>query len=65
MKQVTSLMQLKVLSIQKKSVVCYGLPPWSNPKPAAFIMNLQGTVIYRLLKHGMYVYTKGEKNGRQ
>jgi hypothetical protein len=61
MKQVRSLKHLRLLAIQRKSVVCPSLKPWKKPRPAAFMINLQGTVLHRCLEGGMYVYNKGEK----
>ncbi len=37
---------------------------WRKPRPAAFIINLMGGEIIRLLDMGMFIYEKGKKNGR-
>ena len=59
--QVMSLAQLKGLAMAKRSVV--GDPtPVKSPRPAAFIINMSGTTILRLLRHGLWVYEKGRRD---
>lgn len=60
-KAVKTLRELKQLAVKRRSVVCPKLHAWSQRKPAAFIMNLQGEVILRLLNSGLYVYRKKEQ----
>jgi len=62
-KKIKNLNDLYNAAINKKSVVCPDLAPWWKPHPAGFMMNLQGTVLYRCFKHGsgMYLYNKKEK----
>ena len=44
---------------RRKSVVCPGLfPCWHKPRPAAFIINLSGAIIYPMLNKGIYLYEK-------
>ena len=54
---------LHAAAIKKRSVIVPALHPWKKPRPAAFIMHLQGTVIRRLLNSGMYYYKRAENKG--
>ena len=56
--KINSLYDLHDAAINRQSVVCPKCQPWKSPRPAAFVMNLQGCVILRLFKHGMYIYQK-------
>ena len=56
-KKVTSLKQLCDLALDRKSVVCESYC-FRAHTPAAFMQNLQGAVINRLIQRGMYVYKK-------
>lgn len=44
----------------KKAVTCPGTN-MSGPIPAAFLMNMSGTIIIRLIKRGLYIYKPKEK----
>ncbi len=58
MKKVRGLYGLYDAALNKKSVICPDCPTWKGPCPAAFVLHLQGCVILRLFKHGMYIYKK-------
>lgn len=44
-----------------KAVVCPDSPCFNKPRPAAVIINLQGTLILRLFQLGMYIYEKKKR----
>jgi hypothetical protein len=54
--RVRSVEQLTYLVDQKKAVTVPGTN-FSGPLPAAFMINLPGAVIMRLIRRGMYLYT--------
>lgn len=54
--QITTLDQLILARERKKAVVCPFAGNWFRPRPAAFIANLSGDILHRLMKSGMYVY---------
>lgn len=57
--QIRTLPDLEWAALNKQAVYVPQSPAaWGKPKPAAFIMNLQGWVILRLLRAGMFVYRK-------
>jgi hypothetical protein len=58
--QITTLGQLAEAMLQKRAVVVPGTV-WSAPRPAAVIMQLQGTMILKLIGKGMYLYNKPKK----
>ena len=59
--QVTSLERLIELVKERRSVqINYGWPAFKC-KPAAFIVNMSGTIIQRMFNSGMYVYEKEDK----
>jgi hypothetical protein len=60
MQKVESLWQLSKAVEARKSVVVPTWSPFSKRRPAAFVMNLQGTVIMQMLNAGMYIYEKPE-----
>jgi len=35
-----------------------------KPRPAAFVMNMSGTIIWNLIQSGLFVYKKGEEDGK-
>ena len=59
--QITTLDQLISARERKKAVVCPFTGGWFRPRPAAFIANLSGEMLHRLMKSGMYVY-RGKAN---
>ena len=62
MKQIKSLADLRAAAMAQWAVVVPSCINWSNPRPAGFMMNLQGNTLFNLFEKGMYVYTpKGQK----
>ena len=55
--KIKSLSALCNLVKKRKSVVVPGTV-WERPTPAAFVINLQGRVISRMIERGMFVYVK-------
>lgn len=54
--QVTSLEQLDRLAQGRRAVICTGGCGFAGRKPASFMINLNGAVLLRLFRSGMYVY---------
>ncbi len=63
MKRITNLEELDVVRHQKRSIVVPGTV-WDKPRPAAFVMNLQGHRLLPLFRKGMYLYEKPKKAPR-
>lgn len=53
--RIRTLADLSILVDGKKAVYLTG---WNIIKPAAFVINLSGIIIYRLLTLGIYIYEK-------
>jgi len=45
-------------SAQRKEAVVVPGTNWANPKPAAFMINLPGSVLCRLFNRGMFIYRR-------
>jgi len=45
---------------RKKSLYCPATIHFSKPKPAAFMINLSGHMLFNLINYGLYVYKKKE-----
>ena len=58
--QIKTLSDLHLAIAMRLSVIVPGTT-FDKPRPAAFVMNLQGVVIYRLFLKGMFVYVKEPK----
>lgn len=58
MTRIKTLEQLQALAEQKRSVVVPDVYCWRRPRPAAFVINLAGSVLVRLFASGMYIYEK-------
>ena len=58
--QITTFGQLAEAMIEKRAVIVPGTV-WGKPRPAAVVMQLQGTTILRLINKGMYLYNKPKK----
>jgi len=58
--QITTLSELDLARTMRLCVIVPGTV-FNKPRPAAFVMNLQGYIIYRLLLKGMFVYVKEPK----
>jgi hypothetical protein len=54
--RITTLYQLRTLALNKRAVICPKLEPWKKPKPAAFVINLPGLVIERMISSGMFLH---------
>ena len=54
--QINTLDELKQAAINRRSVVCPALQRFKNPVSAAFAINMQGFLLARMLRAGMYVY---------
>lgn len=61
--QVTTLARLVELSKEKRSVCTKNNIHWFGfkYKPAAFVINMSGYMIFKLIEKGLYVYEKKEK----
>jgi len=47
----------------RMSVVCPSLYCWRQPHPAAFMLQLPGRIIHKLLLAGLYLCQPGRKEG--
>ena len=54
---------LEKLADEHKAVIIPKSHAWSSPKPASVILHLQGVVILRLIKMGIYVYKRNKDRG--
>jgi hypothetical protein len=64
MTRVETLGQLYLARVKRQAIICPNHRAWKKPRPAAFMMNLSGEILYRLFAGGMYIYEKpniGEK----
>ena len=57
MEQVETLKRLKELRDEKRAVFCPSFPAFSKRIPAAFVINMSGTIIERMMSAGLFVYT--------
>lgn len=57
---VMGLADLADLAREKRSVVVPGTGAWEKPRPAAFLFNLPGRVLYNDFLRGMYVWERAE-----
>jgi hypothetical protein len=48
-----------------KAVTCPKSPSWAKPQPAAFIIHLSGAQLIPLLRLGLYVYVKPQKEAKK
>jgi len=62
--QITCLSDLWTAAYYRRAVVVPTDSTWEKPRPAAFVFNLPGAVIYRLLAAGMYVYQPKPKGNK-
>jgi len=56
--KITSLARLRELAIEKRSITTNWASPHFKCKPAAFVLNMTGSIILRMIESGMYVYEK-------
>ena len=59
--KVKTLAKLKRLADRHKAVICPDSMCWNRPRPASFMLHLQGAGLLNLFRLGMYVYEKGSK----
>jgi len=57
--QITTLAELMYARSIKKSVIC---PKYSllKPKPASWVINYSGAILFHMFQSGMYIYDKKE-----
>ena len=58
--RILTLYQLNRAIKYKESVIVPKSPIWSKPKPASFMIHLQGQTLVELFDLGMYIYEKGK-----
>ena len=46
---------------RKKSLYCPSTIHFSKPRPAAFMINLSGHMLFNMINYGLYVYQKQGK----
>ena len=61
MKQIKTLAELSAAARNRRSVVVPSWPCWSKPRPAGFLLNIQGGQLFRLFGDGMFIYEKKAK----
>ena len=54
--RINSLRALSVAAQSRRSVIVPGSRGWNMPRPAAFMIQLSGEILLRLLRMGMYIY---------
>lgn len=59
--RITKLKTLEALVTLRKAVHVPKSRAWCKPKPAAFMIQLSGSILLRLFDMGMFVYEKKEK----
>jgi len=66
--RISKLDQLHLIALARRSVYCPNMASWSKPRPAAFVLNLQGIIIFRMMRSGMFLYhppTKESEHGSE
>ena len=63
--RIESLAALESARRNRRAVICPSLRCFSKPKPAAFIINLSGEIILRLMEAGMFLYEKETNDGEE
>ena len=61
-RRITTLQELHEARRAKRSVCCPSMHVFgkTRAKPAAFVMNMSGHVLWRMIEEGLYIYEKGE-----
>ena len=59
--KITTLSELISARERRKAITCPSSPCFRGPIPAAFMANLSGEVLHRLMAYGMWVYTPNDK----
>ena len=57
-KRIVTLAGLRRAANDRRAVICPNDPGFTKPRPAAFIISMQGTAILRAFRCGMYIYKK-------
>ena len=57
-RKINNLHQLDFARTQRKAVICPSNHCFKGPVPAAFVINMSGEILLRLINAGMYVYKK-------
>jgi hypothetical protein len=60
-RKILGLNDLHQAAIEKRAVHCPRFGNWKTPKPAAFMLNLSGSILRRMLNSGMYVYPRKDE----
>jgi hypothetical protein len=60
MKRISSLSGLMKAVKTKNAVMCPGSHAFRGPIPAAWVVNLSGAILYRLINNGLYYYERKE-----
>ena len=63
--KIENLKQLNRLVILRRSVFVPNSVVWNKPRPAAWMINLSGTVLLKLFDVGMFVYFKNKTGGKK
>lgn len=59
--RIQDLHELSRAAINRKSVCVPKVECFRGPLPAAFVINMAGSIILRLINHGMFIYKKDPK----
>ena len=60
--RINTLEELGLAAKCRQAVVCPNSGAWYKPHPAAFVLNLQGSVLVNIFRSGLYAYApKKEK----
>lgn len=57
-RKIRTLEDLRVAVSARRAVFVPGYSVWKNPRPAAFVINMSGTMILRMIRKGMFLYEK-------
>lgn len=57
-RRITKLEQIRDAAYARRSVVVPSAVVWAKPRPAAFMLNISGGQLLRLMERGMYLYAK-------
>lgn len=63
--KITTLAELISARERRKAITCPGQHCWRRPIPAAFMANLSGEILHRLMTYGMWVYSPNDQAHRQ
>lgn len=63
--RITTLAELEDCALKRQSVYADGARAFYLPRPAAFVINLQGRYLLNLFRRGLYVYKPKTNNRRK